>query len=73
MTTARQIAESLTDAQREALLIYPEHKPSWDVFTLIWEGLIRYRPKWFLFGEPILLLSRKGRKVRAELERMNDG
>ena len=70
--TAEQIAVGLTAGERQALNeLLAVHHPSWAVFNLIYQGLATYRPRWFLFGEKVVRLTRKGRKVRAILERQS--
>jgi hypothetical protein len=68
--TPEQIAAGLSpNEQRDLIRLQQgEHHPAWSIFNLILQGLATYRRKWFLFGPRVVLLTRKGLRVRQILK-----
>lgn len=71
MTPIEALIERLTEMQRRVLLQFPisDRTLSYGltVSTLIANGVIDYRPRWFLFGDKRLLLTSRGKRMQAAL------
>lgn len=84
MTDAREVARSLSKAQREADILTPDAKyllltgEDRSLFgmagvALILRGLMDYRRRYWLFGAAYLYPTRLGRKVRRILQEQGHG
>jgi len=76
MDEVDEIVRALGPEQREGVLTFPDGKANGDeigvghglaMFMLIYRGLIAFRKRWWLFGEPVFYLTRLGRRVRDRL------